>query len=172
MKRMLVLLLAVLLLGACSKQSGAGTEGSNNSRSETTAPPSSSDKPKAGDTVLYQSNSGQRFYEAKLTSIEGTRAKLEDTDRKETAERELADIYAMPKAGSKATVQPGDIIAARFGQTSVWEAGEVVRVGDKITLKGMSSLSGSTREVLPEHVLTLSPAVAAKVKAAFTSKSK
>ena len=168
MKRMLILLLAVLLFGACSKQSGEGTEGSNNSRSETASSSSASpDKPKVGDTVLYQSNSGQRFYEAKLSSIEGTRAKLDDTVRKETAERELADIYALPKAGSKVTVQPGDIIAARFGQSSVWEAGEVIQVGEKITLKGMSSMSGSTREVLPEHVLTLSPAVAAKVKAAF-----
>lgn len=168
MKRMLVLLVIVLLLGACSKQSSEGTEGANNSRSETTAPPASSDKPKIGDTVIYQSNSGQRFYEAKLSGIEGTRAKLEDTARNETAERELTEIYAVPKAGSKVTVKPGDIIAARFGQSSVWEAGEVVQAGDKITLKGLSSMSGSTREVLPEHVLTLSPAVAAKVKAAFS----
>lgn len=170
MKRMLIPFLAVLLLGACSKQPNENTpQAANNSRSETTAPPASSDKPKVGDTVIYHSNSKQRFYEAKLSSIEGTRAKLEDTVRNETAERELAEIYALPKAGSKVTVQPGDIVAARYGQSSVWEAGEVVQAGDKITIKGLSSMSGSTREVLPEHVLTLSPAVAAKVKAAFTS---
>jgi hypothetical protein len=172
MKRILIPLTIVLLLGACSKQSGDNTQVATNSRSETTSSSASTDKPKAGDTVLYPSNSGQRFYEAKLLSIEGTRAKLEDADRKETAERELADIYAMPKAGSKVTAKSGDIVAARFGQTSVWEAGEVVQVGDKITLKSMSSMSGTTREVLPEHVLTLSPEAAAKVKAAFTSKSK
>jgi hypothetical protein len=170
-KKILIFVLFVQLLGACSDKPGENTAVSNNSRSETIAP-EAPDKPKVGDTVLYQSNSGQRFYEAKVSSIEGTRAKLDDQARKETAEREVSEIYAIPKAGSKVTVKPGDIIAARYGQSSVWEAAEVVQMGDKVLVKGLSSMSGSTREVLPEHILTLSPAVAARVKNSFSTKSK
>jgi uncharacterized lipoprotein len=167
MKKILPLIFVVLLLGACSNKSGESTNTANNSSSETatTAPPQ---QPKVGDTVIYYSNSGQRFYEARLSSIEGTRAKLEDTD--ETTERELSELYAVPKTGNKITARAGDIVAARFGQTKVWPGAEVVKVSDKVTIKWLST--GKTDDVSPENVLLLPPAVAAKVKASFKGTDK
>lgn len=167
MRKILLLVFVVLLLNACSDKPGESTNVSTDSRSET-ATPATPQQPKAGDTVIYYSNSGQRFYEAKLSSIEGTRAKLQDTD--ETTERELSELYTVPKAGNKITARAGDIVAARFGQTKVWPGAEVVKVSDKVTIKWLST--GKTDDVLPENVLTLPPAVAAKVKASFTGTGK
>lgn len=167
MKKILIPVLVVLLVGACSDKAVENANQSTNSRSEAGAAPAPQ-QPKVGDTVIYYSGSGQRFYEAKVSSIDGTRAKLQDKD--ETIERELADLYAVPTANTKAAVQPGDIIAARFGQTKVWPGAEVVKVGDKVTVKWLST--GETDDVAPENVLALSPAIAAKVKASFSTKGK
>jgi hypothetical protein len=162
MKRFLIYICAVLLLGACADKKGANSEQSNNTRSETTAP-ASPGTPQAGDTVIYLSDSGQRFFEAQVLSVEGGRARLQDKDK--TVERELAELYSVPKAGNKITARRGDIVAARFGQTNVWPGAEVVKVEDRVTLKWLSS--GKTDEVSPENVLMLSPSVAARVKASF-----
>ena len=170
MKKILIPVLVVLLLGACSDKPSENTNQSNNSRSDAGAAPAPQpqQQPRVGDTVIYYSGSGQRFYEAKVSSIEGTRAKLQDKD--ETIERELAELYTVPTAGNKPGVQLGDIVAARFGQTKVWPGAEVVKVGDKVTVKWLST--GATDDVVPENVLALSPAVAAKVKASFSTKCK
>ncbi len=167
MKRFLISICAVLLLGACADKQSVNTEQSNNSRAETVAAPSPA-KPQAGDTIIYLSDSGQRFFEAQILSIEGGRARLQDKDK--TVERELAELYSVPKAGNRITAQRGDIVAARFGQTNVWPGAEVVKVEDKVTLKWLSS--GKTDEVSPENVLMLSPSVAARVKASFPPPAK
>ncbi len=171
MKKMLILVLALFALGACAKQESGNSEAANNSRprddaatANTTAP----DKPQVGDTVIYHSKTGQRFYEAKLLSIDGTRAKLQADS--ETIESELRDVYSFPKAGSKPAPKAGDIVAARFGQTKVWPGAEVLKVGERITIKWLST--GNSDEVAPESILMLSPAAAAKVKASFTTSGK
>jgi hypothetical protein len=162
MKKLLIYICAVLMLSACSDKAGVNGEKPDNPRAQATPLPSPN-SPQAGDTVIYHSDTGQRFYEVKIKSIEGTRARLQDGDK--TVERELADLYAMPKAGQKVTAQPGDIVAARYGQTLVWPGAEVLKVGDKVTLKWLSN--GKTEEVSHENVLALPAAVAAKVKASF-----
>jgi ABC-type Fe3+-hydroxamate transport system substrate-binding protein len=170
MKKLLTLAFTLLLLGACARQSSENTELSNNARpgagaaTNTAAP----DKPQAGDTVVYQSNTGQRFYEAKLLSIEGTRAKLQTET--ETIESDMADVYPIPKAGNRVTARAGDIVAARFGQTKVWPGAEVVKVGERVTIKWLST--GKSDEVAPENVLMISTAAAARVKASFPSSGK
>jgi hypothetical protein len=171
MKKILILVLALFLLGACAKQESENTAVATNARpgdgaatTNTTAP----GKPQVGDTVIYYSKSGQRFYEAKLLSIDGTRAKLEEDN--ETIESELADVYSFPRAGSKPTVKAGDIVAARFGRTKVWPGAEVLKVGERVTIKWLST--GNSDEVLPESILMLSPAAAARVKASFQTSGK
>lgn len=170
MKKLITLVLTLLLLGACTKQPNENSKATTNSRPDAGAATNSTtpDTPKAGDTVIYQSNTGQRFYEAKLLSIEGTRAKLQAET--ETIESELADVYALPKAGNKVTAKPGDIVAARFGQTKVWPGAEVLKVGERITVKWLST--GKSDEVEHENVLMISPAAAARVKASFSSSNK
>ena len=162
-KKILIPVFVVLMLCACSDKSVENTNQSQNSRSEAGAASTQQQQTKVGDTVIYYSSSGQRFYEAKVASIDGTRAKLQDKD--ETIERELTELYAVPTAGNKPGVKPGDIVAARFGQTKVWPGAEVVKVGDKVTIKWLST--GNTDDVAPENILPLSPAVSAKVKASF-----
>jgi hypothetical protein len=170
MKKLLTLAFTLLLLGACAKQANENTEGSTNARSDAGAATNTiaPDKPQAGDTVVYQSNTGQRFYEAKLLSIEGTRAKLQT--EAETIESDLSDVYPLPKAGNKVTAKAGDIVAARFGQTKVWPGAEVVKVGERVAIKWLST--GKSDEVAPENVLMLSPSAAARVKASFPSSGK
>ncbi len=162
MKKLLISICAVLLLAACSDRASVNSEKPESPRAQAT-PLSSPNSPQAGDTVIYHSDTGQRFYEAKIKSIEGTRARLQDGDK--TVERELADLYAVPRAGHNVTAQPGDIVAARYGQTLAWPGAEVLKVGDKVTLRWLSN--GKTDEVSQENVLALPPAVAAKVKASF-----
>ncbi|MBD0325270.1 MAG: hypothetical protein ICV68_02505 [Pyrinomonadaceae bacterium] len=170
MKKLLTLVFTLFLLGACAKQQSENTEVATNSRPDAGASTNNTapDKPKVGDTVIYQSNTGQRFYEAKLLSIEGTRAKLQTET--ETIESELADVYALPKAGNKVTAKPGDIVAARFGQTKVWPGAEVLKVGERIAIKWLST--GKSDEVAPENVLMIRPEAAAKVKASFPASGK
>lgn len=168
MKKIFILTFALFLLGACARQASDNTEVNTNQRASAGTLATAPDKPQVGDTVIYHSSTGQRFYEAKLLSIDGTRAKLQADE--ETIERELAELYAVPKAGSKVTAQPGDTVAARFGQTKVWPGAEVVKVGDGVTIKWLST--GNTDEVAHENVLMIQPAAAAKVKASFSTKSK
>lgn len=165
MKKLLLPIFAFLLLSAGSDKPNENAQVANTSRSET-ATPSAPDKPKVGDTVIYQSGSAQRFYEAKLLSIDGTRAKLQGDF--EAVEVEMTDVYAVPNAGNKITAQAGDIVAARFGRTKVWPGAEVVNVGEKVKIKWLST--GNTDEVSPENVLMLSPSVGAKVKASFPAR--
>lgn len=169
MKKILFLLCIVLLLGACSKNSGEAGQTTNGSNTGAASSSTNADSGPAqfqvGDTVIYQSNTGQRFYEAKIVSLEGTRARLQS--QVETVEAELSDVYRVPAAGQKVNVRAGDIVAARFGQTAVWPGAQVVKVGDMITVKWLST--GNTDEVSPVNVLALPPAAAVKVRASFPS---
>jgi regulatory protein YycI of two-component signal transduction system YycFG len=117
-----------------------------------------------GDKVLYLSSSGQRFYEATITALEGKKARLKYND--ESVESDIADVYRLPKPGEKKNIKVGDIVAARFGQTAVWAGAEVTAVdGDKITVKWLST--GKPEEVSSDNILTLSDATQVRVKYAF-----
>lgn len=165
MKKFLLFMLAAVLFGACQTGSNSGTEPSGQPRSSgSPSSPSAANSFAVGDTVLYHSNTGQRFYEAKITNLEGTRVKLSRDN--ETVESNISDLYRVPKPGDKPTVKAGDIVAARFGQTAVWAGAEVVTARDNaVTVKWLST--GKNDDVLPENVLPLSATAAAKVKESF-----
>jgi hypothetical protein len=108
------------------------------------------------------------FYEAKLLSVEGTQAKLLYDDR--TVERNLSDVYSIPKAGDKIMVKAGDFVAARYGQLPTWPTAKVVQVRDnKITVQWITG-ANDTAEVSPENVLAVSPSAAAKIREAAAKK--
>src|SRR5687768_17087700 len=113
MKRLLVfLVLATISLSACKKDSegtqdaSSGTAPSNSS-STTTATALS-----PGDHVLYMYD-GYHFYDATLISIDGSKAKLKHDDA--YLDRDLKEVYRIPKAGDKPSVKAGDFVAAQFG---------------------------------------------------------
>lgn len=164
--KIIFLTLTLILAGACGGASSPSNS-TNNSAAQTntssaTASPSSEFT--VGDTVLHHSKSGQRFYEAKITALEGKNARL--TYNNETVESDVSDLYRLPKTGEKKDFKAGDIVAARFGQTAVWAGAEIVKTdGDKITVKWLST--GQNAEVSSENILTLSAATQARVKKAF-----
>ncbi|HEX8368079.1 MAG TPA: hypothetical protein VF604_06025 [Pyrinomonadaceae bacterium] len=161
MKKMLLLTFAVFLFSTC--QSASKPNG------ESTAPNGSSSavKPEelaVGDNVIYLSKSAQRLYEAKVTSINGTRVQLNHNN--ETVESDIADIYRIPKGVDKNALKSGDVIAVKYGQSAVWETAEVVDTGaGKIAVKWLST--DRNAEIPPDNILTLPPAAQARIKKAF-----
>lgn len=165
--KIIFLTLMLILTGACRSASNPG-DSANGSAAQTntssSAKPSASSEFAVGDTVLHHSKTGQRFYEAKITALEGKNARL--TYNNETVESDVSDIYRLPKAGEKKGFKTGDVVAARFGQTAVWAGAEIVKTdGDKITVKWLST--GQNAEVSSENILTLPAAAQARVKKAF-----
>jgi len=164
--KIIFLILTLILTGACG-----GPSNPLNSTNESAAHPSNSNRAispgsgfAVGDTVLHLSKSGQRFYEAKITSLEGKTARLTYND--ETVESDVSDIYRLPKADEAKDFKKGDIVAARFGQTGVWAGAEIVKRDDeKVTVKWLST--GKNAEVSAENILTLPAETQARVKKAF-----
>ncbi|HEX8250482.1 MAG TPA: hypothetical protein VF599_20070 [Pyrinomonadaceae bacterium] len=163
MKKMLLLTLAVFLFSGCRSASTPTAESS----APTGAGGSSAVKPEelaVGDNIIYLSKSAQRLYEAKVTSINGTRVQLNRDN--ETVESDVADIYRIPKSVDKNTLKAGDVIAVKYGQLAVWETAEVVDAGgDKIAVKWLST--DRNAEIPPDNILTLPSAAQARIKKAF-----
>lgn len=163
---MKAILLSLTLMFAVACPS-AGTNTSNSevlTRTDTKGPAEKAEYA-VGDTVLHHSSSGQRFYEGKIVSLEGKKARVSYND--ETVESDVSNLYPVPKAGEKKTPAAGDTVAARFGQTAVFPGAEVVKAdGDKVTVKWFST--GKTEDVAPENVLALPPAAQERVKKSFS----
>jgi len=167
MMRLLVfLVLATISFSACNKESDGTQNASSGTGPAKSSTPSVSKAPAAGDHVLYMFD-GYHFYEATVISIDGTKSKLKRDD--EYLDRELKDIYRIPKAGDKPSVKPGDFVAAQYGELPTWPTAEVVAVDDnKITVKRI--ISGKVEELSPERVLSVSPSAAAKIREAASKK--
>lgn len=163
--KIIFLTLTLILAGASCRSASNPSNSTNGSAAQTNSAKSSESSEFAvGDTVLHHSKTGQRFYEAKITALEGKNARL--TYNNETVESDVSDLYRLPKAGENKDFKAGDVVAARFGQTGVWAGAEIVQTGgDKITVKWLST--GQNAEVSPENILTLSAATQARVKKAF-----
>lgn len=164
MKKILLLTFAVFLFSACQIASKPGAE-SNAPMS--TGGSSSAVKPEeltVGDNIIYLSKSKQRLYEAKVTSLNGSRVQLNHNN--ETVESDVADLYRIPQTVDKSAIKVNDVIAIKFGQLAVWETAEVVNVGsDKLSVKYLST--DRNADIPYENILTLPAAVQARVKKAF-----
>lgn len=168
MRLVVFLVLATISFSACKKDSDGSQNASSGTGPANSSTSSVAKAPAAGDHVLYMFD-GYHFYEATVISIDGTKSKLKRDD--EYLDRELKDIYRIPKAGDKITVKPGDFVAAQYGQLPTWPTAEVVAVDDnKITVKRI--ISGKVEELSPERVLSVSPDAAAKIRVVATKKTK
>jgi hypothetical protein len=161
MRLFLIFTLSVLFC-ACGRDASQNRAGYGSAQSGESAPHVTR-QPATGDTVIYMFDE-YHFYEAKLLSVDGGRAKLLYDER--TVERDASDVYPIPKAGDKVTVKAGDFVAARYGKLPTWPTAKVVQVGDdKITVKWLTGAKDVV-EVSPENVLAVSPSAAAKIQEA------
>lgn len=149
-KLSLLLALVSLLTAACSGGSKTST---------TDTEKSASAKPAVGDTAVYKF-SRQGYVEGKVQSIDGTRYKMMYGQSPQTVD--AVDVYALPKAGAKAEVVPGDIVVAHQ-RDAYWPGAEVKSVnGDVIEVQVVSN--GDSLSVPPEKVIKINSAAAAEFK--------
>lgn len=168
MRAFVVFIASALLFCACGKDSGENKVGSANTGAGVATSSTTPHQLTPGDNVIFMFDE-YHFYEAKLSSVEGNRAKLLYDER--TIERDLSDVYQIPKAGDQVSVKAGDFVAARYGQLPTWPTAKVVKVGDnKITVQWVTN--NDTVEVSPENVLAVSPSAASKIRDAAAKKGK
>ena len=148
-KLSLLLALVSLLTAACS----GGSKTSTDTEKSATA------KPAVGDTAVFKF-SRQGYVEGKVQSIDGTRYKMMYGQSPQTVD--AVDVYALPKAGAKAEVMPGDIVVAHQ-RDAYWPGGEVKSVnGDVIEVQVISN--GDSLNVPPEKLIKINSAAAAEFK--------
>lgn len=123
-----------------------------------------SSSPAVGDSVVFKT-SAVVYGEGKVEKIEG--GKYEIRSGSNIAKADAADVYALPKAGSKAEIKPGDIVVA-FQRKTYWSAGEVKAVnGDVIEVE---PVSGSKINAAPDKVVKISSTAVADIKGEFAKK--
>ena len=149
MKKLSLLLALVSLLAvACS-----GSKTSTDTEKSTAA------KPAVGDTAVFKF-SRQGYVEGKVQSIDGTRYKMMYGQSAQTVD--AVDVYALPKAGAKAEVMPGDIVVAHQ-RDAYWPGAEVKSVnGDVVEVEVISN--GDSLSVPPEKFIKINSAAAAEFK--------
>lgn len=166
MKRLFFVIVASLLLMACSgtdsKEAGNKNEGEASSAASL----------KVGDTVVFKF-SRQGYVEGTIDRIEGARY----TVKYGTSSRDVEsiDVHALPKAGEKVNVQSGDVVVARERE-KYWPGGIVKNVSpDVIEVELIEN--GNILKVPHEKVIKVSPSSAAEFKTyaeevAFTKSAK
>ena len=152
---------AAVLLSACGLLGSKSGEPSSGNSAAASAP-----KFQTGSDVLYMYDA-YHFYEAKIIGADSDKVKMSRNDT--TVERNISDVYEIPKDKNKITVQAGDFVAARYGTLPTWPTAKVIKVGDgKITVKRI--ISGSVEDLSPENVLPVSKDAAAKIEEAAVKK--
>lgn len=166
MKRLLLVVLFTSLFAACGAKDGSS--GSANGNAPGNSANTATDKPAAkplavGDTVVapWASNS---FYEGKVQSIDGTRAKIAWVDNSSPSDVDTIDAYALPKSGDPVTAKAGDYVLAKQGTGSRWDGAKVDSVSPGLVVVKFYS-DGSSANLPPEKVIAVSAAVAADLKA-------
>lgn len=147
----LILITVLLFLSGC----GAATQLAGGGDS----------KPQVGDTVLFKA-SAIAYNEGKVEKIEG--GKYEIRSGSNIAKVDAADVYALPKAGAKADVKAGDIVAA-FGNDVYWAGGEVKNVSSDLV--EVEKASGGKLNVAHDKVIKVSPAATADIRQHIQTKA-
>lgn len=146
-----------LLLALVFALTGCGSSTSKTGTSETEK--STSAKPAVGDTAVFKF-SRQGYVEGKVQSIDGSRYKVMYGQSPQTVD--AVDVYSLPKPGTKAEVQPGDIVVAHQ-RDAYWPGAEVKSVnGDVIEVEVISN--GDSLSVPPEKIIKINSAAAAEFK--------
>lgn len=150
MKKLWLMIAVSLLLAACG---GTVTKPDSGGASSTAT------APKVGDTVVFKT-SRQGYHEGKVEKLEGSRYEIKYGTS--TSKVESIDVHALPKAGEKLNVQPGDAVAAR-GSGTYWP-GSIVKSVTPDLIEVEVIESGNTLSVPHEKAIKVSPASAAEIK--------
>jgi hypothetical protein len=169
MKRFLILTFLAALLAGCGAL--AGTKKSETASGEKTVSTSSEKTPAIPEArppivgeVVVAKWAGNSWYEGRMEKLEGTRATVAWSDNSSPSEVDLVDIYALPKAGAKAPVKAGDYVLTKRSSGTDWAGAQVTLVSPGvITVKYTSDFEEAN--LPPEKVITVSPVVAADMKA-------
>jgi hypothetical protein len=157
MKKLLLLICLSLFFTAC----GAVTE-----KISGESKPAAGSKPQAGETVLFKSGP-VNYSEGKVEKIDGGKYEIRSKDN--IAKPDAADVYALPKAGSKASdVKTGDFVVA-FNYEIYWEGGEVKNVTDDFV--EVEKASGGKLNVAHDKIIKVSPTAIADIKQNIAAKA-
>ncbi len=151
MKKLLLLVGAGVILSACGAFNDKVSGGDS--------------KPKVGDAVLFKSGP-VNYSEGKVEKIDGTKFEIRAGDA--IAKPDASDVYALPKAGSKADAKVGDFAVA-FNYQTYWEGGEVKNVTDSVI--EVEKASGGKLNVAPDKLIGVSPAAIAAIKQSIEAKA-
>lgn len=160
MKKLLAMCFLSFTLTGCG-MFGAKTE-EKTTDNKTTEEKKDVPKIAVGDMVVAKWASGS-FYEGKVESIDGTKAKIKWNDGSTPGDVDTVDIYAMPKAGAKPDVKAGDMVLAKVGSGTYWNGAEISGInGDVYVVKPVAG--GDTANLPAEKIIKVSAAVGADMK--------
>ena len=152
MKNLLLIICACLLLSAC------GATATSEKNTGETDKSGSGAKPQTGEMVLFKVGP-VNYSEGKVEKIEG--GKYEIRSGSNIAKADAADVYALPKPGTKSDVKAGDFVVA-FSREIYWTGGEVKNV--TADLVEIQSASGEKLNAAPDKVIKVSSVAAADIK--------
>ncbi len=159
----LLLILSIFVFG-CNFTSGTKTEEGTTEKTEgtTTEKKEESAKVEVGDTVVAKWSSGS-FYEGKVESLDGNKAKVKWNDGSNPSDVDMSDVYSIPESGAKPDVKQGDMVLAKVQSNSYWSGAEVTEVkGDVYVVKAVGS--SSTTNLDGNKIIKVTPATAATFK--------
>jgi hypothetical protein len=169
MKRFLILTFSVALWTGCGAVAGtkksetANTEKTIITSSEKTPAIPEARPPAVGELVVAKW-AGNSWYEGRLESLEGQRARIAWSDNSSPSEVDLVDIYPLPKPGAQAGVKTGDYVLTKRSSGTDWAGAQVTMTSPGvITVKYNSDFEEAN--LPPEKVIAVSPVVAADMKA-------
>ena len=143
--------------------------GSNNSNTSPDTKSVSESKFAVGDSVVAKYKTGS-FAEGKIQSIEGQKAKIDWTNKKDLTEPDgvdLADVYLIPKPGDPTTLKAGDFALVNVSTYKdwFWDTGEIKSVSNG-TIK-IRQRNDFTLDLSSDKVIAVSQAEFAKIKEMF-----
>lgn len=156
MKKLLLIMCAAIIFSACgavAEKVGGETETGSGA------------KPQVGDTVVFKT-SGANYSEGKIEKIDGGKYEIRAADY--IAKPDAADVYALPKTGTKPDVKTGDFVVV-YSNNIYWAGGEVKSVSDQFI--EVEPATGNKINAAPDKVFKVSPAATADIKQAVEMKA-
>ena len=148
MKKILTVVCASLVLSACGAVTGKLTD----------LPNAGGAKPQVGETVVFKTGA-INYSEGKVEKLDG--GKYEIRAGNNIGKADAADVYVLPKAGTKSDVKTGDFVVA-FANEIYWTGSEVKNV--TADLVEVEKASGGKLNVAPDKIIKVSPTAIADIK--------
>jgi len=114
MKKLWLIVAVALFMAGCNL---GGLGGGGNTSSTATKTEPAVEQIKVGDLVVAQWTKNS-FWEGKVQSIDGNKAKVAWADGSSPSEVLLSDAFLMPKVNAPVTAKVGDMVLAKQGTGS------------------------------------------------------